>query len=63
MQIDKPWYEICKANSQTLNCKMINATPPQTDENINFGAISSATNGLGLYQTSDLTKTEDTKSA
>ena len=33
--------------------------PADTESNINFGSVSSASNGQGLYQTGDLTKTEN----
>ena len=53
------WYETCTASSNNLNCKIITAQTPSSDENIDFAQISSDTNGNGLYYTSDLTLTED----
>ena len=41
--------------ADNVNSKYVQNTP----EGINFSAISSNTNGKGLYRTSDLTKTED----
>ena len=54
-----PWYESCSASSNNLNCKIITAQTPSSDENIDFAQISSDTNGNGLYYTSNLTLTED----
>ena len=54
-----PWYESCTSSSNNLNCKIITAQTPSSDENIDFAQISSDTNGNGLYYTSDLTLTED----
>ena len=54
-----PWYETCTASSNNLNCKIITAQTPSSDENIDFAQISSDTNGNGLYYTSNLDLTED----
>ena len=54
-----PWYESCSASSNNLNCKIITAQTPSSDENIDFAQISSDTNGNGLYYTSNLDLTED----
>ncbi|MBQ4263076.1 MAG: hypothetical protein IJB83_02375 [Bacilli bacterium] len=53
------WYDLCTASSNNLNCKIITAQTPNSDENIDFAQISSDTNGNGLYYTSNLDLTED----
>ncbi|MBQ4263194.1 MAG: hypothetical protein IJB83_02980 [Bacilli bacterium] len=53
------WYDLCTASSNNLNCKIITAQIPSSDVTIDFGQISSATNGNGLYYTSNLSLTED----
>ncbi len=52
------WVDLCDNNSIYLRCRMTSQTI-QSDASINFSAYSSASNGRGLYYTSDLTKTED----
>lgn len=52
------WIDLCDDNSIYLRCRMTSQTA-QSDASINFSAYSSASNGRGLYYTSDLTKTED----
>ena len=53
------WYKECRSASSSLKCKLITATTPSSDSAINFNANASNTNGLGLYYTSNLNKTED----
>ena len=53
------WYESCNASSNNLNCKIITAQTPSSDENIDFAQISSDTNGKGLYYTTNTNLTED----
>ena len=58
-KFDEPtWADLCDSSSVYLRCKMVSQNP-QSDASINFSAYSSASNGRGLYYTSDLTKTED----
>ena len=71
-----PWYDKCTEGSSNLRCKMIYAergsgldayadnvssTYVTPSTGINFAAVSSNTNGKGLYYTTDLVKTEDSK--
>ena len=53
------WYKDCRSSSTSLKCKLITNTTPSSDSSINFNANASTTNGLGLYYTSNLSKTED----
>ena len=53
------WYKECRSSSTSLKCKLISDSTPSIDSSINFNANASNTNGLGLYYTSDLTKTVD----
>ena len=53
------WYKECRSSSTSLKCKLITNTTPSSDSAINFNANASNTNGLGLYYTSNLNKTED----
>jgi len=68
----KPWYEECDENSKDIKCTMlvaengevyadnVNSTyVKNSPAGINFGEVSSDTNGKGLYYTSDLSRTED----
>ena len=69
----KKWYDLCTASSNNLNCKIITAQTPSSDENINFAytsegkSMDSSYNELsdstqitnGLYYTSNLNLTED----
>ena len=54
------WYENCTflAYEDRLNCKMVN-DDAVSDASLNFSAMSSNTNGLGVYYTSDSNKTMD----
>lgn len=68
---DKPWYTLCDSSSEDLRCKIITIEEPYADnvsstyvsskEGINFGEVSSDTNGKGVYFTTDISKTEDGK--
>ena len=53
------WYKECRSSSTSLKCRLITDSTPSSDSSINFNANASNTNGLGLYYTSNLTKTED----
>ena len=53
------WYDLCDANSTNLKCRFIAMNTAQSDDSLNFSAFSSATNGRGLYYTSDPNMTED----
>lgn len=57
--VSQLWYENCTGSTQ-LNCTMLSTSSPTIDSSISFSSFSSSSNGLGLYYTSDLTKTEDT---
>ena len=54
------WYRNCSQNESNLNCTMIANSEALSDSSINLNAVASNTNGLGLYYTNDLTKTQDT---
>lgn len=68
---DKPWYTLCDSSSEDIRCKMISSeeayadnvssTYVTSDSGINYGEISSDTNGKGIYFTTDISKTEDGK--
>ncbi len=71
VQEDKPWFALCNSSSEDIRCKMVASEEPYADNvssayvtsetGINFGEISSDTNGKGLYFTTDISKTEDGK--
>ena len=52
------WVDQCDDSSIYLSCRIASQTS-QSDSSINFSSYSSASNGRGLYYTSDLSKTED----
>lgn len=53
------WADYCDASSNYLSCKMVTASTPMADSSIDFSEFSSASNGRGLYYTTDTTMTED----
>lgn len=71
VQEDKPWFTLCNSSSEDIRCKMVASEETYADNvssayvtsetGINFGEISSDTNGKGLYFTTDISKTEDGK--
>lgn len=71
VQEDKPWFALCNSSSEDIRCKMVASEETYADNvssayvtsetGINFGEISSDTNGKGLYFTTDISKTEDGK--
>ncbi len=71
IQEDRPWYSLCDSSSDEVRCKMIASEPVYADNvsstyvtsesGINYGEVSSDTNGKGVYFTTDKTKTEDGK--
>lgn len=71
VQEDKPWFTLCNSSSEDIRCKMVASEETYADNvssayvtsesGINFGEVSSDTNGKGLYFTTDISKTEDGK--
>jgi len=65
------WYDKCSLNSNDIKCKLLSDNTEYADNvsstfvssasGINFGAISSDTNGKGLYYTTNSSKTEEGK--
>ncbi len=63
------WYKKCNSSSEDLKCKLIQAETPYADNvsstrvssssGINFTNVAGNTNGLGLYYTGNLSKTND----
>ncbi len=53
------WANYCTSSSDYLSCKIVTDSTPTADTNINFSEFSSASNGRGLYYTTDPTMTED----
>ena len=69
LPVSTAWYEKCDTNNTSFRCKILSDNTSYADNvtstyvtsssGINFGAISSDTNGKGLYYTTDTSKTED----
>ena len=65
------WYEKCTSSNTNLRCKILSDNTEYADNisstyvaggtGINFGAVSSDTNGKGVYYTVNPAKTEDGK--
>ena len=53
------WADYCDTSSNYLSCKMVTASTPIADSSIDFSEFSSASNGRGLYYTTDTSMTED----
>ena len=53
------WYNTCNGNENNLNCRVIATNTAQSDAGISFGSTSESDGTVGLYYTSDTSKTEN----